>query len=213
MLACMPIGDEVDAAIKESGNEIPVLYMPSGTHDQPEKMNKTLQRIIDSLTDIDYLLLPMGRCGNATVGLRSDRFSLVLPRCEDCVNLLLSKDSLKVDRPKGCMFFSRGWVSSNRSPQMDYERTCRKYGKEQGDMITQMIYGGYRWFGLMDTGRYPLDMVQEALTPLANAIPVDFKVLEAPCGVLKKMARLEFDDDFVIVPPGEVVTEEMLERG
>ena len=43
---------------------------------------------------------------------------------------------------------------------------------------------------------------------------MSFKELKAPYGVLKKMARLELEDsNFVIVPPGTAVTEEMLERG
>ncbi|MBQ1252029.1 MAG: DUF1638 domain-containing protein, partial [Firmicutes bacterium] len=112
MIACRNIEDEIDAAMKEAGTDFPVLYLQSGTHDRPKRMNQVLQGLIDSLTDIDYLLLPMGRCGNSTLGLHSDRVSLVLPKCEDCVNLILSKDSLKVDRPKGHMFFTQGWLRS-----------------------------------------------------------------------------------------------------
>jgi hypothetical protein len=32
--------------------------------------------------------------------------------------------------------------------------------------------------------------------------------INGPCGVLKKMAGLEFDGNFVILPPGEAVGEE-----
>jgi hypothetical protein len=31
--------------------------------------------------------------------------------------------------------------------------------------------------------------------------------IDGPCGVLKKMARLEFDGNFAVVPPGEAVCE------
>ena len=214
MLACRNIEDEIEAAMKEAGTDFPVIYMPAGTHNFPQKMNKDLQKIIDSLTDIDYLILPMGRCGNATVGLRSDRFSIVLPKCEDCINLLLSEDSLTVDRPTGCMFFTEGWLRSSMAANNEYDRTMAKYGKEQCDMIMGMMYGGYQYFGLLNTGLYNMEKAKETLSPLAESASVSFKELKAPYGVLKKMARLELEDsNFVIVPPGTAVTEEMLERG
>lgn len=212
MLACRNIEDEIETAMKEADMHFPVLYMPAGTHNFPKNMNEALQTIIDSLTGIDYLILPMGRCGNATVGLHSERFSIVLPKCEDCINLLLSEDSVVVDRPKGCMFFTEGWLRSSQSATGEFERTAAKYGKDQAVMIMQMMYGGYSHFGLLNTGLYDMEKARATLTPLAEMIPVSFKELKAPYGVLKKMVRLELDDpNFVIVPPGTVVTEEMLE--
>ena len=212
MLACMNIEDEIASAMQECGADFPVLYMPSDNHNFPQQMNTHLQQIIDTLTDIDYLLLPMGRCGNATVGLHSSRFSLVLPRCEDCVNLLLSEDSLKVNRPNYTMFFTAGWLRGKQAPDISHARTVKKYGEDKAKMLEQMIYGQYRDFALLETGLYDTNIVKQRLTPLAECVAVNFKELAAPFGVLKKMVRLELEDDnFVIVPPGTVVTEEMLE--
>lgn len=212
MVACRNIEDEIDAAMKEAGTDFPVIYLQSGTHDRPERMNQVLQGLIDSLTGIDYLLLPMGRCGNSTLGLKSERFSLVLPKCEDCVNLILSKDSLKVDRPKGHMFFTQGWLRSQKAAPNEFDETIKKYGEDTCKMLMQMIYGGYTHFGLLNTGLYDMEKAQRLLTPLAECIPVEFKELEAPFGVLKKMCALDLENpNFVIVPPGTEVTEEMLE--
>ena len=214
MLACRNIEDEIDAAMKEAGTNFPVIYLQSGTHDNPDKMHRVIQNLIDSLTGIDYLLLPMGRCGNSTLGLCSDRFSLVLPLFEDCINLILSKDSLKVHRPKGCMFFTQGWLRSSQAAPNEYDKTVAKYGEEQCQMLMKMIYGGYTHFGILDTGLYDMEKAKQILTPLAQCIPVEFMRLDAPYGVLKKMVRLELEDpNFVIVPPGVPVTEEMLEAG
>lgn len=211
MLACRNIEDEIEAAMREYEVEYPVLYLQSGTHDKPDYMHRTLQEIIDSLTGIDYLLLPMGRCGNATLGLRSDRFSIVLPKCDDCINLLLSENSLKVDRPHASMFYTAGWMRSSRSAANEYDSTTAKYGKDQADMIMQMIYGGYKHFSLLDTGLYDMDKAERILTPLATCVSVDMPRIKAPYGVLKKMVDLELDNEnFAVIPPGTEVTEEML---
>ncbi|MBR5328702.1 MAG: DUF1638 domain-containing protein [Firmicutes bacterium] len=212
MLACRNIEDEIEAAMKEAGTSFPVVYMPANTHNFPQNMNKALQEIIDSLTGIDYLILPMGRCGNATVGLKSDRFAIVLPKCEDCVNLLLSDDSLNVDRPKGHMFFTEGWLRSSMAANNEYDRTVERYGEDGCQMIMQMMYGNYTHFGLLDTGLYKLEKAKEILTPLAKCVNVEFKEMKAPFGILKKMCALDLDDsNFIIVSPGTAVTEEMLE--
>lgn len=212
LIACQNIQDEVRAALKEAQLDYPVYYLPSGTHDSPDKMRGTLQALIDCLTGIDYLLLPMGRCGNATVGLKSDRFSLVLPKCEDCINLVLSENSLKVNRPKGTFFFTDGWLRSIFSADREYERTTKQYGKDQSDMVMNMIYSGYQHFALLNTGLYDLGRAKNQLRPLAETVSVDFTELPAPYGILKKMIALDFQNEsFVIAPPGVKVTEDMLE--
>ncbi len=212
MIACQNLQDEIRSVMQEADLDYPVLYLAAGTHDTPDKMRATLQAVIDSLSGIDYLILPMGRCGNATVGLKAERFSLVLPKCEDCINLVLSEDSLKVYRPKGTFFFTDGWLRSVFSADREYARTTEKYGKEQSDMVMNMIYGGYQHFALLDTGLYNLDRARNQLEPLAKVVSVDFPIIPSPYGVLKKMVRLEFDDDnFVVVPPGKTVNEDMLE--
>ncbi|MGI5873810.1 MAG: DUF1638 domain-containing protein [Bacillota bacterium] len=211
MVACRNIEDEIDAVMRENNLDYPVVYLQSGLHDLPKKLHDTLQALIDSLTDIEYLLLPMGRCGNSTLGLRSERFSLVLPKCEDCINLLLSDDDLKAERPKGRMFFTQGWLRSVRAAPNEYDDCVRKYGKESADMIMQSMYSGYSHFAILNTGLFDIEKAMRILSPVAKAASVDFEELEAPYGVLKRMLKLELDsDNFVIVPPGTEVTEEML---
>lgn len=212
MLACRNIEDEIEAAMKEAGVDYPVVYLPSGAHNNPQTMNQILQKLLDTFDGIDYLILPMGRCGNATLGLCSEKFSLVLPRCEDCVNLLLSEDSLKVDRPKGRMFFTRGWLSGKLSEDNAYRNMVVKYGEDKAKMLSQMIYGGYSAFCLLDTGLYDVPALKERLTPLAEAVPVCFEERKVSYGVLKQMVSLDLENgNFVTVPPGTPVTAEMLE--
>ena len=213
MIACQNIQDEITDTMRNAGLDYPVVYLAAGTHDTPDKMRATLQTMIDSLTGIDYLILPMGRCGNATIGLKSDRFSLVLPKCEDCINLVLSEDSLKVNRPKGTFFFTDGWLRSSMSARKEYDRTVKKYGKEQADLVMNMIYGGYQHFALLNTGLYDLDRAKEQLDPLAQVVSVDFTEIPSRYGVLKKMVELDLENEnFVIVPPGVTVNEDMLEN-
>lgn len=206
MLACEILKDEINAIKAENDVDYPIIYLPQDLHSFPEKLKAYLQDIIDRLDNVDYLILPMGRCGNATLDLKSENCTLVLPKCEDCVNLILSEDSLKVNRPKYTMFFTDGWLRNSGSTHLEYERTIDKYGKEQADMIMGMMYSGYQYFSLLDTGAYDKAAAREKLRPLAEVLHVEINTLPGPYGVLKKMLTLDWDENFAIIPPGKTVT-------
>ncbi|ATW23808.1 hypothetical protein [Candidatus Formimonas warabiya] len=48
---------------------------------------------------------------------------------------------------------------------------------------------------------------REKIRPLAELVNLEVNETKGKCGVLKKMIRLELDDNFIIVPPGETVSE------
>ncbi|MDO4542489.1 MAG: DUF1638 domain-containing protein, partial [Bacillota bacterium] len=168
MIACEIIRDEIEAYLAEHPVAYPIVYLPPDLHLFPDKLREYLQEFIDRIDNVDHIVLPMGRCGNGTLGLKSKNASLILPKCEDCVNLILSEDSLKVERPKYSMFFTEGWLRHDTSPIGEYRRTVEKYGKEKADMVMNIMYDGYKYFTLMDTGAYDKSAALEKLRPLAG---------------------------------------------
>lgn len=211
MIACEILKDEINVCLQQHPVDYPIIYLPPDLHLLPEKLKEYLQDLVDRIENVDYIILPMGRCGNGTVGLKSDNATLVLPKCEDCVNLLLSDKDLKVNRPKYSMFFTDGWLRHGASANSEYDRTVEKYGKEKADMIMNMMYAGYKYFTMIDTGAYDKAAALEKLRPLASVVDVDINEMEGKFGVLRKMLRLEFDSDFALIPPGTEVTPEILE--
>ena len=210
MIACEIIVDEIRAIMEQHELSYPILFLPPDLHQLPQKLNEYLQDLIDRIDNVDYLILPMGRCGNGTIGLKSERATLILPKCEDCVNLLLSKDSLKVERPKYSMFYTDGWLRNSSSSCHEYARTVEKYGKERADMVMNMMYAGYRYFSLLNTGTYHMENAKKKLQPLVSVLDhIEINELPAPYGLLKKMLTLDFDEEnFVMIPPGTAVAEE-----
>jgi hypothetical protein len=208
MLACRNIENELLAAVNEAGSGFPVLFIPRETHLLPNKLREYLQGVIDSLENVDYILLPMGRCGNGTLGLVSKNASLVFPRCNDCIDLLLSDDRLKPERPQYAYFLTAGWLGFPSSIDTEHSYSLNKYGDKTGKEIIRIIYHSYKYFTFIDTNSYDLEAAKEKIMPLARTTQMRINEISGPCGVLKKMARLEFDGNFVIVPSGEAVSED-----
>jgi hypothetical protein len=207
MLACRNIENELLAAMKAAGSGFPVLFIPRETHLLSDKLRAYLQGLIDSLENVDHILLPMGRCGNGTLGLVSKKASLVLPRCNDCIDLLLSGGHLKPERPRHAYFLTAGWLGSPSSIDTEYSYSVNKYGDTTGKEIIRMIYQNYRYFTFVDTNSYDLEAAKEKIMPLAGTAGMEINSMDGPCGVLQKMARLEFDGNFAVIPPGEAVSE------
>ncbi|ATW23807.1 GTP-binding protein [Candidatus Formimonas warabiya] len=140
MLACPILQDEIRAAAAETEVKFPILFIPSDLHLLPDKLRDYLQEMIDRLENVDCLLLPMGRCGNGTLGLKSDKMTIILPKCEDCINLTLSDEKLMVERPVYSYFLTAGWLREKNAINNEYDATLKKYGPERAAMIMGMMY-------------------------------------------------------------------------
>jgi hypothetical protein len=207
MLACRNIENELTAALKAANADFPVFYIPREAHLFSNKLREHLQGAIDSFANVDYILLPMGRCGNGTLGLSSKNASLVLPRCNDCIDLLLSEDRLQLERPQYAYYLTAGWLGSPSSIDTEYFYSLNRYGDKKGEEIIRSIYCNYKRFTFVETGSYDLDAAKELIMPLARTTAMEVDRIDGPCGVLRKMAELDFDGNFAIVPPGETVGE------
>ena len=71
MLACPTLKYEIEGLMEEAGVEYPVYFVPDELHLKPENLKKFLTDFIPRLQHVDYLLLPMGRCGEGTNGVPS----------------------------------------------------------------------------------------------------------------------------------------------
>lgn len=212
MLACAPIRAEVLKIREENHISYPIEFLPENLHQSPNKLRKYLQEYLDKLQGVDVVLLPMGMCGKGTIGLSCPTATLVFPKCEDCITLMLSRKSLKAtERPKYTYFFSEGWLSGEKSFYQEYLYARKKYGEEMAREILQMMYRNYKYFGYLETGVGNYEEASEKIKPIVEAVDARICKLDAPHEVLKKMILLELDENFAEIPPGNCLTEKDLE--
>ena len=92
LLSCPTLRNELEQAVKESGFSDPILFLPRQLHNDPKILKSYLQETIDRLENIDQILLCVSGCGGGTIGLCATNAELVIPRCRDCLDLLLSQE-------------------------------------------------------------------------------------------------------------------------
>ena len=190
--------------------KIPVIWMDRGLHNTPEKLKIELQKQIDQLQDADEILLSFGLCGNGTDELVSKSTSLVIPKFDDCLNLMLctaertARGLTKADS----LYLTRGWTLDSESILRQYDSLLEKYDEETRDIIFETMYEHYHTVNVIDTGCYDLRPVLEYAEKAAELLDLETETIPGSNRILKQLLTGEWDENFIVLQPGEMLSYE-----
>lgn len=204
IISCRTLEKEVMTVIGETGCSYPVYFLPLGLHSDPNKLREYIQNLIDSLGNVDEVLLCVSGCGSGTKGLKATTAGLVIPKTADCIDVLLSKkDGKSIQRdPKG-IFMTQSWIDASRNSVLDFEYMVQTRGKEYATAAARRLYAGYEHFYIIDTGTYDINSVQEYLTPLIEAIDGTMDIIPGEYQVLQDLISGNWGELFQFVPKGQ----------
>jgi hypothetical protein len=205
VIACQALRYELEKAVSETGCAYPVIWVGSEYHQDPNKLRTKLQEMIDSLKNIDNILLAYGSCGNGLVGLAATTANLIIPRTDDCISLLLAKPNEKPERAKGTYFLTKGWLESPKSIVKEYEHSLKRYGQERTAKIYHLLLKHYRYLMLIDTGAYNLEECQSEAADFAANNHLAIVTGKGDTWFLKKLLQGPYDQDFCLIKKGEIV--------
>lgn len=154
-ISCDALARQTYLCAAQSPHLIDVELVSMGQHIKPKELNKTLQDMIDSVTDTGYdaILLCYGLCGQATSGLMAREIPLVIPRAHDCITLCLgSKEEYKKQQETnpGTIWYTKDYMerldnateftgmgasSSELYDEKAYQAMVGRMGKERADRI------------------------------------------------------------------------------
>lgn len=203
LLACGMQQDETERLREQYHLTYPVIYLERGMHERPEELHQRLQDLINENQDHDAILLTYGLCGRATEGLRSPHTRLVMPRFHDCIHQLLENN---VD--KHTLYLTRAWTLDEKSIQGQIQGICASYEPWQAREIISAIYGGYERIAVIDTDSYDTEPILAATRQTAAHLGMETCLVPSPCHVLRKLLTGEWDDQILVLQPGEAVRPE-----
>lgn len=209
VLACEMMGHEVRAAMAEAGLDCPVQWVERELHNYPARLREELQTRLDAL-ESDTVLLAFAQCGNAVAGLEARRSTLVLPRFADCVHLLRSVspgDPGQVDMDT--LYTFPGFLELRSGFFKEYDRCCLRYGPEKAQRICRMMVRHYRAVSLMDTGAVDPAPFAPTAEELAKLLGLACESCSGNYRVLTKLFSGAWDEEFVVVPRGSRLDEDV----
>ena len=223
-------------------NRVDVEFLHKGLHDlETADMVAKVQATIDAVeTDAGYeaILLGYARCNDGLVGVRARDIPLVVPRAHDCITLFFgSRGRYReyFDAHPGTYYMTTGWAERNQFGEGDYskpaygqtgvsgklglaqsyEQLVEQYGEDNAKYVKEMLgdwtksYSRllYLAMGVCDEA----DFVDQTRREAAER-NWEFELREGDLSLLERLFRGQWDDDFVIVQPGEMLVARNDER-
>jgi len=200
--------NELNRAIAECGCPYVVIWVESGLHNVPKNLTAALQAILDSTPEYSCALMAFGYCGNAVSGLRTNDKTLIIPRVDDCISLLLGSGGNReaMTKGNGTYFMTEGWLKGERNIWVEYQHAVQKYGRETGESIIEMMLEEYKTLALLDTGCFDLPGADEKMRAIADTLKLEYKVIPATIEYLKRLLSGPWDDEsFLVIPPQSII--------
>ncbi|MEJ2597779.1 MAG: DUF1638 domain-containing protein [Anaerolineales bacterium] len=208
-----------------------VSFMDYGLHRVPVNLTWTVQGAIDSVEEPSLIVLGYGLCGNGLNGIKSGQHTLLVPRADDCIAILLGshKDYIReFEAIPGTYYLSKGWLESGSNPLQEYQEYVQKYGEESAQWVMDQQYQHYERLVLVahnqeDLEKYRPQALEVAkycerwgmryeeilgseiyVQRLVDLIPV---VSERGKDALDRLG-----EDFVVIPPGGEIRQDQFIR-
>ena len=155
-------------------------------------------------------MLGYGLCGNGAVGWHTEKATLVMPRFDDCVNMMLCTG--KRDRRNylkaGHMYLTGGWSKDEGALLDMFESYLAKYGKRKADKLMKMMLDSYTSVTVIDTGCYEMEPVIAYADECAERFRLERCIVPGGNEVMQKLITGRWDEDIIVKKPGSAVTEE-----
>lgn len=198
--SCITLQKELEKTIAKIGFDGQVRYLDVALHSDPQKMHRTLQKIIDENVEAEEIIICVSGCGKATCDLQASTCNLALPRTMDCIDVLLTGSGIK--RPDGAIFITKSWMNFMKNSSIDYLRLVRERGQESAEEYLKKLYRGFTDFYIIDTGTYDLQEVEAYIMPLVKLLDGKLTRLPGPYKVLEKLVSGNYNDSVIFIAKG-----------
>lgn len=210
VISCKTVENELLAVMKELNCGYTVHWLESALHNVPMQLNARLQSILDSCGEYDTALFAMSYCGNSLIGLYSGNHRLVIPRCDDCITLLLGSVQRR-QSISATYFMTEGWLSGEHNLWWEYQHCIDKYGEKRGRRIFSVMLAHYKNLALLDTGCFDKNAAQAQMLPMAQTLGLEYTCIEGTLHYLQDLLNGNWDESrFLIVPPHTTISADML---
>ena len=199
------------------------IFLDYGLHRVPQKLTWTLQDEINEVEEPSLIILGYGLCGNGLKGINAREHTLLIPRTDDCIAILLGtykKYIQEFETTPGTYYLTKGWLESGSNPLQEYLEYKEKYGDDDAAWIMDQQYQHYE--RLLFVAHSDEDL--EKYRPQAQEVAaycerwgMRYEEILGSDIFIRRLIEVataldKVDDEFVVIPPGGEIKQEMFMR-
>lgn len=212
ILACQVMESMLERLLPE-GLADQITYFDYGLHRLPNKMTWTLQDAIDSIEQPSLVVLGYGLCGNGLNGIKAGKHTLLIPRVDDCIALLLGSHEAYIrefEAVPGTYYLSKGWLESGSHPLKEFEEYTKKYGPDDAAWIMDEQYQHYERLAFVAHNQEDLEQYRPQAREVARFCErwgFRYEEILGSDAYVRRLIEVaaaldKADGNFVVVPPG-----------
>lgn len=200
-----------------------ITFMDYGLHRVPFQLNLAVQDAIDRVEQPSLIILGYGLCGNGLHEIKARNNTLLIPRADDCIAILLGSYRAYIAEftsEPGTYYLTKGWLESGSDPLKEYHEIKEKYGAEDAEWIMDEQYQHYKRLVMIAHEKGDLDKYRPRAQEVARYCERWGMRYEEILGSDRFIRRLfevaasldQADGEFVVVPPGGELRQEQFIR-
>jgi len=210
-ISCEVILDEIKYILPGNWE---VTSIEKRLHERSDELRQKLQEEIDRSKGFDIIFLGFGLCGKSVEGLTSKDATLVLPRSDDCIAILLGSVEEYRKQSKiepGTFYLTRGYIGEAEEDIVGggFADIRDKYDEKTWKWIIKEMLKNYKRMVFINTGNYDPEKWRQMAIQEANKLELEFEEVKSTGDFFQKISRGQWDRDFIIIKPGQKIKADM----
>jgi hypothetical protein len=216
VIACKVFQNLLEKLMPEDMAE-QITFLDYGLHSVPKKLNWTVQDAIKSIEKPSLVMLAYGICGNGLKDIKSGQHTLLIPRTDDCIAILLGSHKKYIEEfyaTPGSYYLTKGWLESGSNPLAEYTELIGKYGEESAAWIMDQQYENYERLVFVAHNKQDLEKYRSQAQEVAEYCKrwgFRYEEISGSDIYIRRLIEVAMaldkkDDEFVIIPPGGKTT-------
>jgi len=207
VVACQMMEAELNNVYAKLGCKLPIVWIEKGYHNTPDKLREKLQETIDGLQEYDEILMVYALCGNGMENIVSPHATLIIPRFDDCINMLLCTGERKSRglTEADVLYLTKGWIDDEEAVIKKHEQMIEEYDEETAQDILEMMYAHYQRVLVIDTGSEDQQEIRQYAEKVAELLQLKAGEIKGTVQIIEQLLCGEWDNNFIIQEAGQKV--------
>ncbi len=214
IIACSVLKLEFERIIGDRPIELRLLEQ--GLHSTPKIMPEKIAAEVAGAEarQPESIVLGYGLCSKGVVGVGGAATPLLIPRCHDCIALLLGSvrryNEIFSKRP-GTYYLSAGWVAENDDPLSCVEvKYAPRLGEKKAMRAMSLELANYTHICYVDNGLGDQERLKARAQENCRAFSKEYMEIKGSLEYLRKLVDGPVDEaEIITLPPGRQLHEDM----